>query len=565
MIAVLRLVGFLLAAGLRNRVRAQLRRARQPRNLVAIAVGLLWWWFYVGRFMGVRGQGLPPELRGAAELAFAGMGLLTLALYWIAGGDRGVVQFSQPEIQLLFPAPLTRRQLLQYRLLRALATSLLAAVFTALLLGRGLSGRPGLFALGSWITFSTLSFHGAGAALTRAALVEHGLSGARRRVLTLGGLAALVALLGWALGTVAPPGPFEPTRAWVEALVARVDGSPLGLVLWPLRAPVRLTLAPDGAAFLAALPGALLVLGAHYAWVISSAVQFEEASVEAAERLARRAEAARRDGLGVAPRRVRRPPFRLGPHGPVEVALLWKGLVAASRSLRAPLLLPAALVAGAAGAAVLRGAGDLRVGLGVAAAALWFLTVVAGPRLLRADLRRDLGNLDALKALPLSGARLLRGALLAPALVLALAQWALLPVVAAGLSGVSERAALPAVAIALGAALLGPVLTLALLVVQNGFAILFPSWAAGADRPRGPEALGLNLLSSLASLLALGLGAIPAGALALAAALAVGALAGPGPAALAGVVTGAIAALVELWAATAFLGRAFERMERSDL
>ncbi|MFL5580506.1 MAG: putative ABC exporter domain-containing protein, partial [Gemmatimonadaceae bacterium] len=315
---LLRAAALVLVAGLRNRVRVQLRRVRQPRYLVATAIGLLYWWWYFGSVLGLGfGSGrarpvLPERWQEVAELVIAALGLGSVALSWLFGGDRAALAFSEAEIQFLFPAPLARRQLLHYKLLRALAFGLVGAAFTALFLGRGLSGNRPLFALGSWIALSTLSFHGMGASLTRAALAEHGLAGLRRRLLTLAALAAAAVVLVRAAAGVMPPGPVVLDGAYVIAWARAIDASPLGLVLWPVRAPIRLALARDVGAFLSALPGALVVLGLHYLWVLSSAVQFEEASREDAERRARAREA-RRAGPRAAfrPPRARPSPFRL--------------------------------------------------------------------------------------------------------------------------------------------------------------------------------------------------------------------------------------------------------------
>ncbi|BDG03809.1 putative ABC exporter domain-containing protein [Anaeromyxobacter oryzae] len=569
---VLRALALVVLASARNRVRSQLRRVRQPRYLVATAIGLLYWVFYFvplvfGR--AARGAGPRPGAPGAfVELAVTGFGLLAISFYWVFGGDKAAVTFSEAEVQLLFPAPLSRRQLLHWRLLRALAASLLGAAFTALVLGRGLSGRPLLFTLGAWVAFSTLSFHGVAAALTRASLAEAGLSGLRRRLLTLAGLAAAVLLLAWGIRRVAPPGPFVPTAAYAEAWAAAVDASPLRWILWPARAPVRLALARTASDFLGALPGALTVLALHYAWVMSSAVQFEEASLEASERRARNVEALRA-GRGPAAFRagkVRRPPFALRAEGPPEIAFLWKGLIAGGRAfgsrrtIVAGVAMLVMLGAIATPFALERGA---RVGAGVLSATLWAMAVVFGPRLVRSDLRADTGSLELLRSLPIRGARIIRGALLAPALTLAVVQWILLPFMAAGLAAAVDEGTTVAAFIAC-AAVLGPALSLALVAIQNGILVLLPGWAAASDRPRGPEALGMNVLMSLGNLLALAVAMIPPGVVGAVLAWAVEPLAGAHAAWVAAAAAAALVLVVEVWAATLALGAAFDRLDVSE-
>jgi ABC-2 type transport system permease protein len=571
---VVQVLALVVLGGARNRVKAQLRRVRQPRYLVATAVGLLYWVFYFGQFVlgrAVRGGGpRPPGGAPGLELGIALLGLVFLSFHWVFGGDRAAIAFSEAEVQLLFPAPLSRRQLLHYRLLRGLAASLLGAAFTALVLGRGLSGRPVLFALGAWVAFSALSFHGVAAALTRASLAEAGLAGLRRRIVTISGLALALALLAWAARDVAPPGPFRPTPEYLAGWAAAIDGSALGTVLWPVRAPLRLALARDAAAFVAAAPGALLVLALLYAWVMSSAAQFEEASLEAAEARARHVEALCGRGGPAAYRadKVRRPPFALGADGPPEVAFLWKGLIASGRALgsRRTLVVAAGLGGGVtiATGVIAAQSGEVRVGIGTLAVTLWVLAVLVGPRLARADLRADAASLELLRALPLRGVRIVRGALLAPALTLALAQWILLPFMAAGLTALAEGGGGAITAFVIAAAVLGPAVTLALLAIQTGLVVLLPAWAGAADRPRGPEALGTNVLVGLVNLLALAVAALPALVVAGALAFALAPLAG---ARTAGVAASAAAALVlvgEVWLATRGIGAAFDRIDPSE-
>jgi hypothetical protein len=571
-VRLLATTAFILLRGLKNRAVAQVRRVRQPRYLLATVIGLGWWWLYFGRFLGTRlpGSGLDPAWRAPLELFLAGLALLFVALAWLFGTDRGALTFSEAEIQFLFPAPLSRRQLVHYKLLRLLGTGLVGAALAAFFFGRSTGGSPLLFALGSWVALTTLSFHNLAASFTRAGLARHGLRGAGRFLATLAVLAALAAGLWWAARAVRPPAlsghPREDLLAWATAL----GGSPLAWALWPVLAPIRLALAPDARAFAVALPGALAMLGLHYAWVMATVLHFEDDAVRDAERRARLLEALRQ---GTAPPvragRLRRPPFRLAPRGRPEVAFLWKGLIATGRLANLRVLLALALTLGALAAALwlsrapgLVGGGAPGV-LGMLAALAWAYLALFGPGLVRADLRSDLPNLEVLRALPVSGAALVRGQLAAPLAVLSALQWLCLPVAALllpGDAGPGLRAAL-----ALAAALVGPAFTLVALVLQNGFVVLLPGWVpTGPDRTRGPEALGLRLISALGHLLALGLALLPAAVLGGGLGLGAFALLGA-PGLVIGAAAGALALAAEAWLATGLLGRAFDRLDPSGL
>ena len=109
----------------KNRIRVRLARLKQPRYLIGSIAGIA----YIGYFAVLRNPGFSRG-RGVAAANFvrvagplelgAALGLLLLAaLVWVLPAAGSPVRFSPSEVQFLFPAPITRRQLLQYRLLGA--------------------------------------------------------------------------------------------------------------------------------------------------------------------------------------------------------------------------------------------------------------------------------------------------------------------------------------------------------------------------------------------------------------------------------------------------------------
>ena len=203
-------------------------------------------------------------------------------------------------------------------------------------------------------------------------------------------------------------------------------------------------------------------------------------------------------------------PFALAPTGRLETAIVWKNLIMVGRyaSLRmlvrlAPMVISLGLMASFA---------SRRNGIATVAAVfclvLVAITVLVGPMVARNDLRRDLGNLAMLKAWPMSGATLLRGEILAPAVMLTSIAW-LFILGAASLAGnlrvgflqplVQDR-----LSYMMAALLLAPGMILAELTVLNGLAVLFPAWiSTGATRSRGVDALGQRLFTTAGVLLTL--------------------------------------------------------------
>jgi hypothetical protein len=492
---------------LKNRLRTQARRLRQPKYLIATSIGALYWWWYVGR----RFFGLPPprfdgRLHTLLEVALTLLGVVTVAFYWIFGSERGALKFSEAEVQFLFPA-LTRYQLIHYKLFRSIMTGLVGAALTMLVFGRRF-GHPLWFTLGSWVAFTTLSLHATASSFTRASLAEHGLSQVHRRIGTVSAIIGFGGLLAWSIMRVELP-PVEASLDWLVRAADSFDTWPASWALVPFRAPVHLALAPNAASFFEALPAALIVAGLHYVWVATSAVEFEEASLEAAERRARRRDAWSR-GIST-PRAGSRhhTPFDLPIGGRAETALAWKGLIGVMRRLS-----PWSLVALATGMGIallsLGHTPSARIATSILAIIVLAVAALFGPALARFDLRHDMANLEVLRALPVKGRSILLGEIAAPAIVLALIEWSSILVAASTFMWRAEFSPGVRTALWLTVGFLAPALSMAGLMVQNAIVILLPGWVpVGPDRPRGPEALGLRLMVVVGNLFVMTFALLP--------------------------------------------------------
>jgi hypothetical protein len=286
-------------------------------------------------------------------------------------------------------------------------------------------------------------------------------------------------------------------------------------LLFPFRLVVRPFLAPDAMTFLGAILPTLLIFLLHYLWVIYSDVAFEEASVDASQKLATRIAAVRAGNWQAAGKKqtARRPWFKLAPTGPLPTALLWKNLLGLGQAFPPRLgivLILVVVVAGFSLAKVDQNPNLSSVAALLIAIALSY-SLLLGPQLLRLDFRRDLPQADVLKTYPLRGWQIALGELLAPAAVLIAFQWLLL-LVGAGLvcclPGKQEALVL---AIAAGAACLLPALDFLLLLIPNAAVLLFPSWIqTGRDSARGIEATGQRLIFALGQMLVLLLALVPA-------------------------------------------------------
>lgn len=563
---------YLIRRSLVNATRRRVTRLRQPKYLIAFVVGCLYlYWLLVGRrrTAGLGTAGFP----GGEVVAVGLLGLL-VALNALFGRTETPFGFTLAETQYLFPAPLTRRQILDFKLLRVQLPLLLSAVVTGLVFTSGpLGPMRWLRFVGLWLVYGTLQLHYAGISLLRASLAQHGLTALRRRLAALFVVGSVAILAWWSLRQELPAvmAAFQRDASRGTAALASVLRSGvLGVLLWPLRALVAPLFAESPAAFAARLPAALLVLAAHYVWVVRSGLAFEEAAVEHAATVARRIEAVRQ-GRSLYRQPRPRPAssatrLRLRSTGPASVAFLWKNVVGATRDVspRTLVLVVVVLLSISLGLASgsVRGA-DL---LGVVLLAFASMALLFGPFVLRFDLRRDLAMLDVLKSYPVRGRQVVAGEVAAPVVLLSLVVWGccagafaasvLRP--AADLPSLVDRVALLLALLPATSAVL-----LVLVVVQNTAVLLFPGWVSiGPDRAVGLEATGQRILMMAGSVIALAVALVPAviaGAIAAVVARAVG-VSGFGALTL-GTFAGTATVASEGVLAVQLLGAVFDRME----
>ena len=507
----------------------RIKRLKQPKYLAGgIVGGLYFYWYFFRTFFGTptRGRGVTLVASPQNLALFESLGaliLLTILLVaWIIPHQRAALTFTEAEVAFLFPAPISRRGLIHFKLLR----SQMAILFTTLLLTlvtNRFGGNAWIHAAGWWLIFSTLNLHFLGSSFARTMLLDRGITNWQRRL----GILALVFLTAgvvivWARQSMPA---FEPSRfqnpdAIKEYAQQVLTAGPVPYLLYPLRLVVRPFLAPNPLAFLYALGPALLLLLAHYWWVVRSNVSFEEASVEASRNLAEKGAAVRTgnwQGARKPPKR-KRAPFKLRPVGPPAVALLWKNLISAGHafSLRMWISLAVFAVCGSVAMGHASGGSGLRPALGMIAAMLMAWSLLLGTQLLRQDFRQDLPMADILKSYPLRSWQLALGELLAPATALTGIQWFLLILVVGFLwqPAAAKIGWQSWVGLGFGAALVIPMLDLITLRIPNAAALLFPAWfQAAKGGGAGIEVTGQRLIFLIGQMLVFIVVLIPAAAL----------------------------------------------------
>ncbi len=526
---------YLRVTSLVGRIKSRLKRLQQPKYLAGALVGAAYlYWVFIRRAHGPRpgnGPGAAAARRALeiptdAVALFAEVGALVLLIVLLVNWAiprRASLAFSEAEIAFLFPAPVTRRMLIHYRLLG----SQLAIVFTALVLtvafgrGQGFGGNPWFHAIGWWLVLATLNLHFTGTSFVYSKLLNRSVTTRRRRAITLAVACVVVsALIVWAWNAVHMPQ--QSDVGSVSALGSYVtEQVHVGPLPWLLAIP-RVLVAPyfAGSAyeFLVALGPALVVLVAHYFWVMHTEVSFEEASIAGAQKRAARTRAVQQGdwrGHGAA-RKAQRPPFNLRHVGRPEVAFLWKNLLAMSAFFRPTVAIVVLVIILAGSQWLVRQPGLERVRFIVVLSfgILFAVTLLLGPMIARQDLRADLSNSDILKTYPLRGWQIVLGELLAPLSILTALNWICL--LGVFLLSPADRVtwltpALGAGA-ALGLAVLTPPFVAIQLLVLNAAAVLFPAWvqSVGNRAEHGIEVLGQRIIFVAGQLLITAVATVPA-------------------------------------------------------
>ena len=256
-----------------NRLCARLRRLRQPKYLFGAVAGGLYFYFYIfgawfrGSAPGAAASMLAPEHRFLLASAGALVLSVVLLLMWVIPHERAALMFSEAEVAFLFPAPVARRTLLHFKLLKSQGAILFSALFM-LVIGRWSGGNYLFHYIGWWGLLSLINLHMLGSSFARTMLLERGISNWRRRLFVLGGVAlAAAGVVLWARQALPPPPDlsgdwsFSVLSGYAEQLL---KSGPLPWLLAPFRWAVAPLFADGAREFCLALGPLLAMIALHY-------------------------------------------------------------------------------------------------------------------------------------------------------------------------------------------------------------------------------------------------------------------------------------------------------------
>lgn len=353
------------------------------------------------------------DLERLGPLGLLGISVMNLL---VSTGER-VISFRPAEVDFLFPAPFTRRQLLAYKIVSLISSTLLQALILTLVLrnwGQSfLSAYVGMFLIFLFMQLFAL-------ALTMIANTV----GARayslgRRLILIGLGLVVVAVVVSAWRSMPDAGPEEMLDELNHSPVWQVIQTPFS---WFVKAFRAQQVWPDLVHYglLALVVNIFLI-----AVIFALDAQYLEASAAASEKQYQRMQRLRSGqgmlaGASGSTARFTLPMLpRLRGAGPI----LWRQLVTVGRSY-VPVILLVALLGITAPVVILSGQRGDEEGVAAftLAAMLLGFPVFLTPTIL-CDFRGDVDRLDVLKSLPLAPTWLVLGQLLAPVVVLCLVQF----------------------------------------------------------------------------------------------------------------------------------------------
>ncbi len=294
---MIRVLGYLVLHTIKNRLYRQAIKLKNPRYALALILGFAYLWFLLVQpnLSTDRGASLSYEwVAMLGALALAGM----VAWGWVFGRDKAVLIYTPAEVHYLFPAPITRRQLVAYKLFRSQLVILLNVALWVVLFRTGTRGLPWYArAAALWTLLSTIHLHRIGASFVRTSLARHGWAGAKRRMVSLTIIALTLAAVAWGVLDALPDvrRAFQTDLSAVFQTLGEVLHRPVTtVVLFPFRLVIDPLAAVTVAEWARAMTPAVVILLLHLIWVVRSDAAFEEASVEASLERARTIEAIQR-------------------------------------------------------------------------------------------------------------------------------------------------------------------------------------------------------------------------------------------------------------------------------
>lgn len=501
---------FLLTRSFLNGWLVRLRRLREPKYLIALALGVVWFLATFGvLFFGPR-TGRPTGIDPATaslNLAVAATFLL-LAIGWLKAESRGGLALNETEATWLFSSPLSRNALFTHHFLKPQSLILTPCLMAGLVLGRWMAIPFLIGFCGVWLLWNFVLLHNFAVAMLFRKLESKPLVFRSLKVIAVVLILCMAGLMGQALYEQnAEESPHLGTAFWScpSAIRAEAMLHPAQFILAPI-------FSTDAVSFFKAAAPLMGIMAIFWWWIIASNVAWEDITFDQAKRREERLAAVRRGEGWRSKPKVRRAATEIAalqPTGSPTAAYIWIwGIKTGGRKAIINRLLTLIFVLAVLVIALMQidhnlfaqKHVDIVTAVAVGYIGLIIPVLLAMPTKVTQQLRADLEHLDILLTMPTTPRQMLGGMLLGPLVCIVVYCLILLSALALIflLRPSYPLVCTPSVVLAswVGACLVISALVPTLCFAHALLAILFPAWQPKLGRA-GLDNMGVGLIATI--------------------------------------------------------------------
>ncbi|TNE52318.1 MAG: hypothetical protein EP343_00725 [Deltaproteobacteria bacterium] len=499
---------YLLVRQVMGSWRFRLQRLKQPKYLVGVlGVALYFGFIFVGGGLG-SGRRLVthPESMGLGVTLFL---MFQICLIWLFGGRQTGLGFSEAETEILFAAPLTRKELIRYRLMKSLPALLFTSVFLLLLFSISRKfPNPWFTWLSLFVLLNVIHIFQLWTAVVHGFWHDKWWGG----WVKIAGLALVLAPVALSISFPSGSSGMMEALSYSAKRAAEGDAGWLSPMIWA----GQVVVAPSLGAWLPRCGVFVLLYGLLYQLIVWFDFSFEEREISQSQERASRVRAFREGRTQVVKDRpVRRALLPLSTTGAAWRAVAWKNIIGFTRNIPRSFLFTVLyiLIAGSVILFMVLGASKTHplTGFSVIFAVMAVFLTVMGSSLIKEDLRADLNRLDIVQLFPMPAQELVRGQIYGAAAVIVLAVIASIVLSALCALGANVGFLPPSfvLSVCVLALMLCTCVVMLSFAIENALALLFPAWVVpdkdSVQQPVQMDQMGRSIVLLIARFLCLGL------------------------------------------------------------
>ena len=502
-----RALAYLIFAQFTGSIRFRLQRLKQPKYLL----GLLGLFLYFGLVFSPAVMGQLNNDISSLQLRekfgnFGGFVVVLfvtfqLSLTWIFAAGKGSLGFTEAESEILFAAPVSKRELLHFRLGKNQPSIFISALFITAFWSVSRNHPPLLqIFISLFVLINVLNMFGLFAVMYNDWSKGKWFAWPLR-------LMVLVVLLG-PFAVAFFYGARDPDWIVTIQLVAQnaASGEGWGMILSPHVYLGNLPFEVTFFGFVGRLAGVGLLVLLLYYLIVSVDVDFFERELSRAKERTEMIQAFKRGRMyNQTKEPIKDSWFRLAPEGAPWRAVVWKNFLAFSRrtSKNLGIFLTLVIASGVGLLFLVTKTHEALMLVGVLLCVMAMFVTFLGSRFTKEDLRTDLENIDLLKMLPVPPAQIIRGEIYGASIPTSLGLFAMM--VAAGICfGVAFSPKVDLLRLAIvfvSGALMLPALNILGFALENGLALAFPAWMLPGKNDEvytgGFEQIGQSVITML--------------------------------------------------------------------